>query len=538
MPNRKIKKQEIDLCFERFLIDAEDDFFPDPLRYKDLRHVQARIVGEIQNSLTGIMTQNKIKYTVKPYYPWDVPKENYVIRQGWSLHPYDTIVFHFILNRLVSIIEPKLSKARYSYRIKNTTSKKLFGYNPTQNWIDFKNDIRNYFSDNPNYKYLVSTDVAGFFENIPIQNIKNQLLQICNKNESQSIELLNAMLKGYSASGYSGMPQNFDPSSYLCTAFLDFLDKELEAKSLKHFRYVDDIKVACTTEIEAKKAIVHIIQPLRTAHLNLSTAKTDIIPSNSDKFKDMFKDFPAFLHDIDNAVRNKQKRTINNLYPNLVTYTKELMKELMKQKGNFDERLFRACIWRIVKINYFKNISKLNLESIGKACLRLLDSMPSKTNMFLRFLVLHKDKTYVQNALYELLHNTVYPWQEMLIWYLLIQCDKIKNINILPLAKHRARDDGYPEAARNYIYIFLGKHGDYQDRRYISNLFPLTQSFRAQRSILIAIQEYHERNTIYNSVTSSNNDPILIGLVKYIRQLSAPEYVDIDKNIASDIAFS
>jgi Reverse transcriptase (RNA-dependent DNA polymerase) len=384
---------------------------------------------------------------------------------------------------------------------------------------------------------LVSTDIAGFFENIPYTHFKKQLQQMCNNDESQPIELLNIMLRKYSESGYSGMPQNYDPFSYLCSAFLDFLDKELEAKSLKHFRYVDDIKVACKTKTEAKKVIVHIIQPLRTVHLNLSAAKTDIIPVNTKEFNDMLKDFPSFLHDIDSAVHNKQKRTINNLYPELVKYTKELMK-LMKHKNKFDERLFRACIWRIVKINYFKNIDKLNLDSIGKACLKLLDSMPSRTNTFLRFLVLHKNRAYVQYALYALLQDSVYPWQEMLIWYLLIQCDKIKNINILPLAKQRARDNGYDEAARNYIYIFLGKHGDYEDRRYMANLFPLTQSFRAQRSILIAIQEYQDRNAIYNQITSANSDLILVSLVKYIKQLPTPEYVDVDKNIASDIAFS
>ena len=106
------------------------------------------------------------------------------------------------------------------------------------------------------------------------------------------------------------------------------------------------------------------------------------------------------------------------------------------------------------------------------------------------------------------------------------------------LAKQRARNPGYDEAAKNYIYIFLGKHGDYEDRRYIADLFPFAQSFRAQRSILIAIQEYQERNTIYNSITSANSDFILVGLVEYIKQLATSEYVDVDKNIASDIAFS
>ena len=314
-----------------------------------------------------------------------------------------------------------------------------------------------------------------------------------------------------------------------------FLDKELEAESLIHFRYVDDIKVACKTENDAKKAIIQIIQTLRTANLNLSTAKTDIIPVGSDKFKNLLKEFPPLLRDIDNAVHNKQKRTINYLYPKLVSYTKQVMKQ---KQQDFDERLFRACIWRIVKINYFKNIDRIDLVSIGKKCLKLLYSMPSRTNTLLRFLVLHKNRIYVQDALYELLKDAVYPWQEMLIWYLLIQSDKIKNPDILTLAKRRVRDAGYHEAARNYIYIFLGKHGDYQDRTYMANLFPHTQSFRAQRSILISIQEYQDRNTIYNSITRSNSDPILLSLVQYIKQLSTPEYVDIDKNIASDIAFS
>jgi len=222
MPRIRILKSEIALCFDRFLIDAEDDFFPDPLRYKDLRLVRDQIVNETQRTLRATMNQNKITYTTKHHYPWYVPKENFVIREGCSFHPYDTMVFHFILNRLLPIIEPKLSKSRYSYRIKNTKSKKLFGYNPTENWITFKNDMRDYFANNPDYQFMVSTDIAGFFEYIPITIFKKRLLQMSSQNESQSIELLSFMLKEYSSSKYSGMPQNCDPFSYLCTAFLDF----------------------------------------------------------------------------------------------------------------------------------------------------------------------------------------------------------------------------------------------------------------------------------------------------------------------------
>ena len=90
----------------------------------------------------------------------------------------------------------------------------------------------------------------------------------------------------------------------------------------------------------------------------------------------------------------------------------------------------------------------------------------------------------------------------------------------------------------SYLIIFLDKHGDYQDRNYIASLFPFTQSFRAQRSIIIALQEYPDKNMLYNPILSTGSDLVLVGLVRYIKQLSKPEYVDVNKNIASEIAFS
>jgi hypothetical protein len=59
MPKIRILKSEINLCSERFLIGDEDDFFPDPLRYKDLRYVRDQIVNNMQKTLRVIMNQNK-----------------------------------------------------------------------------------------------------------------------------------------------------------------------------------------------------------------------------------------------------------------------------------------------------------------------------------------------------------------------------------------------------------------------------------------------------------------------------------------------
>ena len=355
---------------------------------------------------------------------------------------------------------------------------------------------------------------------------------MCKNNEKNVIELLNMMARAFSPSSHSGLPQNCDPFSYLCTAFLDCLDKELEAQHIKHFRYVDDIRVACKTKNEAKLAIVSIIRSLRKVNLNLSTAKTDIISVEDEKYKNFIKEFPIILTKLDKAIAKRQKEIINQLSPTLV----EVARKTIKDKKNFNDRLFRACLWRILKIHRFKNVNKLNITPIIKACLKLLLSKPEHSQTFLRFIILHKNRKYVQNTLLSVLKECVYPWQEMLIWHLLVQSDVIKNSEILDIARVRIRDNGYHEAVRNYIMLFLGKHGHYHDREYIAGLFHFTQSFRAKRSILIAIQEYPDRNTIYNQILSSNSDITIISIVKYIKQLNKAHYVKMDNTVGSIIA--
>ena len=230
MANRRATRNELRLCFNRFLNDTKDDFFPDPIRYKDLSIIKEEIVYHLQQTINNTINQPRVIYPVKQHYPGDVPKSNFVIRQGCSFHPYDMIVFHFILNRLVPVIEPILTKARYSYRIHNHRDVELFNRPPTKNWLDFKTDIKAFFNENSEYNYLVSTDVAGFFEYIQLQHFKRQLLNLTRNEEKQTIELLNSMLKEFHRGSVSGIPQNCDPFSYLCTAFLHYLDKELEIR--------------------------------------------------------------------------------------------------------------------------------------------------------------------------------------------------------------------------------------------------------------------------------------------------------------------
>ena len=535
---RRIYKTDIEICFDRLLADAENDFFPDPLSYIDFRLYKKEIVAQIIAVLKRIFQAKEIFHSNYPYSDGDVPKSNFVIRHAICMHPIDRIIYNYIVHRLIPIIEPNVSKARYSHRVekKNYKRKYIFGKRFVKNWLDFKNDIKAFFEESEEFNYLVSTDIAGYFEYIHLVDFKKQIIDLCQKKgEKDIIDLLYKFLKNFSPShsgiSDSGIPQNYDASSYLASAFLDFLDKDFERTGYNLYRYVDDIKVACKGMKEAREVIIHIIRSLRRYNLNLSTIKTEIWHKKSPEFKDFFKEFPEILNLANKAFNEKNVAQINEYLPILVKDVKELTKG---GKKNFNERLFRAYIWRIVKFYWFKELNKVNLKSIGKKCLDYMEMYPGRSDILLEFLILEKDYKYVQDGIVKIMKDCVYPWQEMHLWRLLIKASRIKNEELFELARNRVGDTNpYFEAARNYAIIFLGKHGDYQDRQNIQSFFNQSHSFFEKRCILIAIQEYSEKSQFYNRVMKGDDDMLIKSLVLYLKQRQEPEYIYEDKRIGS-----
>lgn len=532
MSRVKISNKELVLSFERFLVDSRDDFFPDPFQYADLQLVRDDILQQVHHDLLRALQSSRVSYATLPYCDWDVPKKNYIVRHAVCLHPIDRIVYSFILQRLAGRIEPHLSSARYSYRMARFDRKWPFGRRIVKQWMRFRDDIKKHVAKISGDKFIVSTDIAGFFEYVHLMDFKKQMYNLCRvRKEDKIIELLYSFVRSCSPSYHSGIPQNYDPSSYLASAFLDFLDKDLEGTGLKQFRYVDDIKVICTTKRDAQKAIIEIIRSLRKLNLNLATHKTEIWHHEDVEFKEFIRDFPAILEETDRAVERKTKALVNDCLQKLVT---DLRRIVQRRAEPIDERLFRAYIWRVVKCHRFSGINKPDLSSINRACLRLLEKEPDRTDALTRFLTLHKDRKYVQEGIAALIENTVYPWQELHLWALMTQSDRIKTEKLKVLARRRLRDTSHSEAARSYAMIFLGKHGNYQDRNTMAEMIKTPSSFFTTRCILVALQEHPDRKAIFNRHLQLTDDLVIKGLLKYLLQSKKPIYPSVVDRIGED----
>lgn len=123
-------------------------------------------------------------------------------------------------------------------------------------------------------RYVVTADIAGYFENISLSRLKSELTRVgC---PAELVELLSRCLLSWAAVRDSGLPQGVLASDVLAKLYMESLDKRLKDEGYTHIRYVDDIRIFCGSEQEARRALVLVTELLRERGLVVQSAKTKI----------------------------------------------------------------------------------------------------------------------------------------------------------------------------------------------------------------------------------------------------------------------
>lgn len=135
---------------------------------------------------------------------------------------------------------------------------------------------------NSSHKYLVSVDVASFFDNIHHATIKSLVQQ--RVSELNIVNLLMLFLEyhifrpNYSSHLRVGLPQDsFDCSRVLANLVLIRVDDYLQGSLRDEWaRWMDDISFSCNSREEAYKHIGVISEMLREDGLSLNSGKTTV----------------------------------------------------------------------------------------------------------------------------------------------------------------------------------------------------------------------------------------------------------------------
>ena len=307
----------------------------DPLDYIDFE-------VELNNNINSIIYEI-ISNKYKPDFPYEhlSAKNKGINRPTVILDVKDALIYRFLIEQ----IEDELIKK--TRQIKNIRGgiKITANENPNNDedyyeksfkiWKEHQDNLRESLKRK---KYLVTTDIASYFENINILVLKDAIRSDI-EGKKTVVNLLFYLLENihtrykYEVNNYTGLPQeDIDCSRTLAYYFLHPHDEDIadfcKKKDAEYYRFVDDMSITVNDEVTGRKALKRITESLRKLNLVSSIEKTSIIKSSKAEKELFFEE-------------NDQ----------LTLLGKKIIEKLKKDKNVESEILEIQCYYKTLKKN-------------------------------------------------------------------------------------------------------------------------------------------------------------------------------------------
>lgn len=468
--------------------DMKDDWFYDTVRYEDL-------LSNATN-LHEILSQNLVKndgeYKSGQKAIYDVPKRALGLRYTLELDFYDRFLYQAICTYLIPYFDPLLSNRVLSHRYNNHGKEKYLFKHRIELWNTFEGISHLALNDD---KSLLITDLLNYFEQISIEAIENAFVGMIGeisatgpeKNRIRSaVRTLKALLEKWCYSERHGLPQNRDASSFIANVVLNSVDKRMAEKGYDYFRYVDDIRIVCTDEYQAKKALNDLIFEIRKLGLNINSKKTVILDKTSENIQLFFPSFDDNMTLIDTMWRSRSRKVIARSIPILFDYLQKLIKA-----QETDSRPFRYCINRfktLITSNIFDSKSIL-ASDIADTLIREFSRQPVSADQFCKLLMdLDLPDAKNQQIANYIMNKgiAIHGWQNYHL-ILLLAYKRFSSPGLVDHCKTLIRDNvESPEVPACFIYLAsIGLESAVED--FIVD-FKDTWPYQHQRYFLIALQ--------------------------------------------------
>jgi len=320
--------------------DMNDDWFKDPLLFEDKFNEEA-ICSYFEKNIN----KNNGVYSPSSRLLMNIPKKQGTLRYSLETNFYDRIAYHAFGITLIKYFDPLLSRRVFSHRLNNSeiikSKPRYLFYNSIVQWTKFKEYIK---IDSKNATILF-TDVQNYFENINIQVLKEilyrKLTQVQTSGKKKSIirfciDSICNCLQSWAFNSENGLPQNRDISSFLANIYMDPIDNYIINQGYDYYRYMDDIRVICKDEFEARKSLKVICHQLRNLHLSLNGSKTKILKPKTKDHNNFIMDNGIGLEKIDSMFKTKKKQIVALAFKEVKVGIEECI-----NKNDFYSREFR-----------------------------------------------------------------------------------------------------------------------------------------------------------------------------------------------------
>jgi hypothetical protein len=245
--------------------------------HRRISAVAARIHNEV---VAGTYRVNEPQFVT-----WE--KSNGITRRIVIPSPEDAIVLQAIID---SIQTPVLAAAgtENAFYARSHAPPSIeavddtFPYPWWELWPEFQRRIWQFGRSSP---YVVMTDIANYFDAIPLQTLRNRITAVAHLRE-EIVDFLFFLLEGmewrpdYIPASGVGLPQiQFDAPRLLAHSYLFEVDNYLQSRSVQAFtRWMDDITVGVGSISEAKTLLRDLDEMMAAMGLRINAGKTKILP--------------------------------------------------------------------------------------------------------------------------------------------------------------------------------------------------------------------------------------------------------------------
>jgi hypothetical protein len=505
-----------ELAVMRYERDVRDDFFPDPLRNRDLFAAAKRKTRPLFD-LT--------EYEPEAAESWDVPKGNLTLRHSIHIAAVDRLVYQALIDHLAPLCAPAFKDCSYAYRLRGPEDPEMFRRVVEQNSA-FYDNVRLKLEANPNAVVVVA-DVAQYFENISFDILKRKLIDLTKAklgNPTHAvIDVLCACLQKWSPYKNCGLPQNMWPSSFLGNVYLHSLDDTMTAKGYDYHRYMDDIRIVAPDEVTARRALRDLITHLREQELSVNGLKTKVVYPSSPEWKELAEATTSEFADIEAMIASGDVTVLSAAVERLNTILVDVL-----SNGGKPQRRLKFALNRLTSLRRVPKIPVPEPDGVAASLFELLILSPEVTPEVCEYFLNGnpgQDKAALLVRLLVDEPRCIYGWQNYHLWLLAVRLD-VDDQRLLEKAREVVQTPlDTPELAGALVY--MGHRSAVVE---LATLAPglldaRRDSITILKAITVAVQTVSEGNLPLVVEQMALRSPTIAALRDYLGRLSTPLYV-------------
>lgn len=271
-----MEKEWIELSIKNIIKYGDTDIFPFPIEnhiFYDKEQMVINLMQDLDSKFEEILE------TLPPINITTCSPLGYTgFRWVTQIDPMWNVYFLALVLSITDNIEskriPKEENVVFSYRY-NPDFQEGSLYDTDWNWLSFQNHSYELVG-NSNYNYIVTCDIADFYNRIDHHRLENALKMIGLRDNTP--HRIMAVLRKFSGLSSYGIPIGGPAARILAELTLTSTDKILKMEGIRFCRFVDDFHLFATSYEEAHSHLNKLaIKLLKNEGLTLQKHKTRIL---------------------------------------------------------------------------------------------------------------------------------------------------------------------------------------------------------------------------------------------------------------------